>query len=131
MNRRLNVLATRRRRAVAASAALSAAPSSRATPAPTVVVPGPDDRRDRIAPRHGRHDGHASPPRPRTATDASYTFTSADPAVATVDGTGLVTGLAVGETAVTITGDDDGDGRAPDRRRRRARDADPLLRDVD
>ena len=38
--------------------------------------------------------------------DASYTFTSADPTIATVDGAGVVTGIATGETSVTITGDD-------------------------
>jgi predicted CXXCH cytochrome family protein len=37
-------------------------------------------------------------------TDASYTFTSANPAVATVDKTGVVTGVALGETSVTVTG---------------------------
>ena len=38
--------------------------------------------------------------------DTSYTFTSADPTIATVDGAGVVTGIAAGETSVTITGDD-------------------------
>ena len=38
--------------------------------------------------------------------DTSYTFTSADPTIATVDGAGVVTGIATGETSVTITGDD-------------------------
>jgi hypothetical protein len=37
-------------------------------------------------------------------TDTSYTFTSADPALATVDPTGVVTGLAPGETSVTVAG---------------------------
>src|SRR4029079_10893239 len=40
------------------------------------------------------------------AEDASYTFTSADPSIATVNGAGVVTGVAAGETAVTVTGDD-------------------------
>jgi predicted CXXCH cytochrome family protein len=39
------------------------------------------------------------------ATDTSYTFTSANPAVATVDNTGLVTGVTAGETSVTVAGD--------------------------
>jgi hypothetical protein len=38
--------------------------------------------------------------------DGSYTFTSADPTIATVNGAGVVTGIAAGETAVTVTGDD-------------------------
>ncbi len=38
--------------------------------------------------------------------DASYTFTSADPTIAIVNDAGVVTGLAPGETAVTVTGDD-------------------------
>ncbi|MEO8212333.1 MAG: cytochrome c3 family protein [Myxococcales bacterium] len=37
-------------------------------------------------------------------TDASYTFTSADPTIATVDEQGVVAGVAVGETTITITG---------------------------
>jgi predicted CXXCH cytochrome family protein len=39
-------------------------------------------------------------------TDSSYTFASANPAIATVDGTGLVTGVAPGQTSVTVTGAD-------------------------
>lgn len=42
----------------------------------------------------------------KDGTDGSYTFTSADPTVATVDGTGVVTGISAGETSVTVTGDD-------------------------
>jgi predicted CXXCH cytochrome family protein len=38
--------------------------------------------------------------------DATYTFTSADPTIATVNSAGVVTGIAAGETAVTVTGDD-------------------------
>jgi predicted CXXCH cytochrome family protein len=38
-------------------------------------------------------------------TDTSYTFTVADPSFATVDGMGVVTGVAPGETSVTVTGD--------------------------
>jgi predicted CXXCH cytochrome family protein len=37
-------------------------------------------------------------------SDSSYTFTSADPTLATVDSTGIVTGIAPGETSVTVTG---------------------------
>jgi predicted CXXCH cytochrome family protein len=37
-------------------------------------------------------------------TDTSYTFASANPSLATVDGTGIVTGIAAGETSVTVTG---------------------------
>ncbi len=37
-------------------------------------------------------------------TDKSYTFTSRAAAVATVDGMGLVVGVALGETAVVVTG---------------------------
>ena len=37
-------------------------------------------------------------------TDGSYIFASADPSVATVDAQGLVTGVAAGETEITVTG---------------------------
>ncbi|MCP3145328.1 Ig-like domain-containing protein [Pyxidicoccus xibeiensis] len=40
----------------------------------------------------------------RDAKDPGYTFESENPALATVDATGLVTGVAVGETAVKVTG---------------------------
>ena len=36
--------------------------------------------------------------------DTSYTFTSASPAIATVDDTGIVTGISPGQTSVTVTG---------------------------
>jgi predicted CXXCH cytochrome family protein len=36
--------------------------------------------------------------------DTSYTFASADSTIATVDATGIVTGVAPGETTVTVTG---------------------------
>ena len=39
---------------------------------------------------------------PETATDASVTFTSADETIATVDADGVVTGVGVGETTITI-----------------------------
>lgn len=42
----------------------------------------------------------------RDGDDASYTFTSDDPTIASVDGAGVVTGVRVGETAITIMGDD-------------------------
>jgi len=41
-------------------------------------------------------------------TDASYTWASTDVAVATVDATGMVTGVAAGETTITATGADTG-----------------------
>ncbi len=37
-------------------------------------------------------------------TDSGYTFASANPAIATVDGAGVVTGVAPGQTTVTVTG---------------------------
>ncbi len=37
-------------------------------------------------------------------SDSAYTFASANPGVATVDGQGVVTGIAVGETSITVTG---------------------------
>ncbi|MCP3097957.1 Ig-like domain-containing protein [Myxococcus sp. K15C18031901] len=40
----------------------------------------------------------------REATDDGYTWESEDPAIATVDDTGLVTGVGVGETAVKVVG---------------------------
>ena len=39
---------------------------------------------------------------PNNATDASVTFTSANTAIATVDANGVVTGVAAGETTITI-----------------------------
>ncbi|HTB60664.1 MAG TPA: cytochrome c3 family protein [Polyangia bacterium] len=36
--------------------------------------------------------------------DSSYTFASANLAIATVDNTGVVTGVAIGQTSVTVTG---------------------------
>ena len=39
---------------------------------------------------------------PATATDQSVTFTSADETIATVDADGVVTGVSVGETTITI-----------------------------
>lgn len=38
------------------------------------------------------------------ATDTAYTFASANAAIASVDATGVVTGVAPGETSVTVTG---------------------------
>ncbi len=40
--------------------------------------------------------------------DTAYTWASEDPAVVSVDGTGLVTGVGLGETSVTATGDASG-----------------------
>lgn len=40
----------------------------------------------------------------REATDHGYTWESEDPGIATVDDTGLVTGVSVGETAVKVVG---------------------------
>src|SRR3954471_4422881 len=37
-------------------------------------------------------------------SDSAYTFATANPGVATVDGQGAVTGIAVGETSITVTG---------------------------
>lgn len=41
-------------------------------------------------------------------TDSGYTWTSANDAIATVDGTGTVTGVAAGETTITAKGSDTG-----------------------
>ncbi len=41
-----------------------------------------------------------------TTSDTTVTFTSSDPAVATVDENGRVTGVAAGEAAITLTGAD-------------------------
>ena len=40
---------------------------------------------------------------PETTTDKSVTYTSSNPSVASVDGKGTITALAVGETTITIT----------------------------
>ena len=107
MNRRLNVLATR-----ACLGAAAARPRDglgcaqlEGDAGPTVVVTGP------TIVATGSHLVTVGQTIAITVTtkdgeDASYTFTSADPTIATVDGAGVVTGVAPGETSVTITGDD-------------------------
>ena len=72
---------------------------------PTVVVPGP------AIVATGTHavvigDSVMITATTSNGTDATYTFTSADPTIATVDGNGLVTGITAGETSVTVMGDD-------------------------
>lgn len=72
---------------------------------PTVVVPAPTiDAQGSHAVAVGETTTIA--PMTKGAEDASYTFSSGDPSVATVDDEGVVTGVKVGETAVTIMGDD-------------------------
>ena len=72
---------------------------------PTVVVPGPTIE---VSGAHSVVIGESLTlmPTTRDGQDASYTFTSQDASIATVDGTGVVTGVRVGETAITVTGDD-------------------------
>jgi hypothetical protein len=72
---------------------------------PTIVVPGPTIEAT------GSHQVAIGSTVTITATtkdgeDASYTFTSADPSIASVDGGGVVTGIGIGETSITIMGDD-------------------------
>jgi predicted CXXCH cytochrome family protein len=43
-------------------------------------------------------------PTTQDGSDPAYTFMSADASIASVDGNGLVTGLAVGETTISVTG---------------------------
>jgi len=107
MNRSLNVLATRACLAAAAVAfalAMNGCAQLEGDAGPTVVVPGP------TIVATGSHLVTAGQSITIAVTtkdgeDASYTFSSADPTIATVDGAGVVTGVAPGETAVTITGD--------------------------
>jgi predicted CXXCH cytochrome family protein len=72
---------------------------------PTVVVPAPAIEAKGT---HGVAVGATTTIMVTTkdGQDASYTFSSGDPTIATVDGAGLVTGVRVGETTVTILGDD-------------------------
>ena len=108
MNRSLNVLATRACLAAAAVAlpsAMSGCAQLEGDAGPTVVVTGP------TIVATGSHLVTAGQTITISVTtkdgeDASYTFSSADPTIATVDGAGVVTGVAPGETSVTITGDD-------------------------
>jgi predicted CXXCH cytochrome family protein len=100
MNRRLHVIAT-----VAVAVGMSGCAQLESDAPPTVVVPGP------TIVATGSHlvtigMTIAIAVTTKDGTDASYTFTSADPTIATVDGAGVVTGVAPGETSVTITGDD-------------------------
>jgi predicted CXXCH cytochrome family protein len=72
---------------------------------PTVVVPGP--RIDATGPHSVVIGGQVMiTAATKDGEDASYTFSSEDPSIATVDDMGIVTGVRAGETAVTIMGDD-------------------------
>jgi uncharacterized protein YjdB len=100
MNRRLNVATV-----AVAFATLSGCAQLEGDAGPTVVVTGP------TIVATGSHLVTAGQTIAISVTtkdgeDASYTFSSADPTIATVDGAGVVTGVAPGETSVTITGDD-------------------------
>jgi hypothetical protein len=66
------------------------------TPVPAVAIAGPNA----VA------VGHTIALTATTShgTDSGYTFTSANPAIAAVDASGVVTGVAPGETSVTVTG---------------------------
>ncbi len=109
MKRHLHLLATRHA-AVAAVAVASAIAASgcaqlEGDQGPTVVVPGPTIEAS------GSHRVVIGSTvtilvTTKDGQDASYTFVSADPSVASVDAGGVVTGLRIGETSITITGDD-------------------------
>jgi len=104
--RPLNVTPTRLRAAAAAIFLVAAGCAQlEGDQGPTVVVPGPTIE---ISGSHSVVIGESLTLMPTTkdGMDASYTFTSQDAAIATVDGSGVVTGLRVGETAITVTGDD-------------------------
>jgi len=103
MNRRLNVLATRA--CLGAALALSGCAQLEGDAGPTVVVTGPTIVATGSPPRHrrpdDRHLGHDQGRRGRELHLQQRRST-----IATVDGAGVVTGRAPGETSVTITGDD-------------------------
>ena len=133
MNRSLNFLATRACLAAVALAVAgrSAVLSSRATPARPSSSPGPRSSRPDRTPS-ALAQTIAISVTTKDGEDASYTFTSADPTIATVDGAGVVTGVAPGETSVTITGDDSlATADYPVAVVAERRDADPLLRRLD
>ena len=72
---------------------------------PTVVVPGPTI--EATGPHSVVIGGQVMiTAATRDGEDASYTFSSEDPSLATVDGAGVVTGVRAGETAITVMGDD-------------------------
>jgi predicted CXXCH cytochrome family protein len=72
---------------------------------PTVVVPGPTI--EATGPHSVVIGGQVMiAAATKDGEDASYTFSSEDPSIATVDGSGIVTGVRAGETAITIMGDD-------------------------
>ncbi|HXU03117.1 MAG TPA: Ig-like domain-containing protein, partial [Polyangia bacterium] len=108
MKRHVHLFATRHVAAAAVVAsvlAASACAQLEGDSGPTVVVPGPTIETS------GPHRVVIGSTVTIVATtkdgqDASYTFVSADPSVASVDGGGVVTGIRLGETAITITGDD-------------------------
>ena len=109
MNRSLNVLASPPYLGAAAAVALAVAALGCAQlegdAGPTVVVPGP------TIDATGPHsvvigDSVMITATTKDGTDATYTFTSEDPSIATVDGAGVVTGIRIGETAITVMGDD-------------------------
>ena len=77
-------------------------PTPTPTPAPDPVVS--------VTGTHGVLMGETLQLTASTAdgTDASYTWGSSDDAIAAVDSDGLVSGVAVGEVIITVTGDDSG-----------------------
>jgi hypothetical protein len=104
--RPLNVTPTRLRAAAAVLFLLAAGCAQlEGDQGATVVVPGPTIE---ISGSHSVVIAESLTLMPTTkdGMDASYTFTSQDAAIATVDGSGVVTGLRVGETAITVTGYD-------------------------
>jgi len=72
------------------------APPPTTTPAPAIATTGP----------HAVTIGSMVTITATTVngSDSAYSFASADPGVATVDGQGVVTGVAVGETSISVTG---------------------------
>ena len=106
MKRPLDINGTRLRAAAAAIALLGAGCAQlEGDQGPPVVVPGPTIEAS------GPHsvvlgESVTIAPTTKDGQDGSYTFTRQNPAIATVDGTGVVTGVMVGETAITIIGDD-------------------------
>jgi hypothetical protein len=105
MKRHLNVPVLRLAGAAAFVLAAAGCAQLEGDQGPTVVVPGPTIEAG------GPHAVVIGESVTITATtkdgqDTTYTFTAADPSIATVDGTGVVTGIMAGETSITVIGDD-------------------------
>lgn len=74
----------------------------------TIPVTGISLNKTSISLLNGSTDTLVVTVTPEDATDQSYTFSSADPSIATVSEDGVVNGIAGGKTTITVTTNDGG-----------------------